>query len=148
MNSEEMARTLKPEEVLAVKEDLFELYKKELFAGQLYLGQTRKLEGVITTILNDLIDQEQRHASILRTMLSRAGVETKDNYEKIPQSKINEPLVKAVSYDISLEDEAMHAYAETIKKAKSEKVKLILAEIRNDEIRHLAMLKEYERENE
>lgn len=81
-------------------------------------------------------------------MLSKTNTETKDSYEKIPQSRINEPLIKAVSFDINLEDEAMKAYEETIKKAMSEKVKTILTEIRNDEIRHLELLKEYASENE
>lgn len=56
MKAEEIARTVTLEEVLPIKNDLLELYKKEIFAGQLYMGQARKLEGSIVTILNDLID--------------------------------------------------------------------------------------------
>jgi len=61
MPAEEIINTLTKEEVLELKNELVDLYEKEVFAQQLYLGQARKLEGNIVMILNSLAEQELRH---------------------------------------------------------------------------------------
>jgi rubrerythrin len=147
MKAEEIINTLTKEEVLQVKEDLIDLHGKEAFAHQLYMGQARKLEGLVVPILNSLAEQEQRHEDILRSTLTRGNITVGQKQEKIPRAKINEPLLTAVTTDITLEDGALKAYALAITKAKSEKIKAILTEIRNEEVMHLKILQDYKKEH-
>jgi len=136
-----------PDEVEEIKDLVFNLYKQELYAQQLYLGQIRKLEGSILAILKELSVQEEVHAQTLKVLLSKINFETKDEYEKIPPSKINEPLINAIQIDIGEEETATKRYNEAINASSSEKMKKLLDYILKQEVEHVNILKKYFNEN-
>ena len=136
-----------PDEVEEIKDLVFNLYKQELYAQQLYLGQIRKLEGSIVSILKELSVQEEIHAQTLKILLGKINFETKDTYDKVPQSKINEPLFNAVKIDIDIEKNATKMYNEAINASTSIEMRTLLTQILNQEMQHINILKKYFDEN-
>ncbi len=129
--------------IIEIKDLLFELYKQELFAQQLYLGQIRKLEGSIIITLKELSAQEELHAYTLKTLLNKIDIETKDFYENIPASKINLPLTDAIRFDVGKELDATISYQKAIQKSNNDNMKELLGIILNQEISHVERLKRF-----
>ena len=138
-----MLEAVTKEAILGIKDDIMTLYKQELYAKQLYLGQIRKLEGTIVEVLKELSAQEEVHAQTLKIMLHKADIATQDEYEKIPRSKLNEPLANAIEIDILAEESATKAYTSAIAKSTDEAMRLILSKILNEEVKHVEILKRY-----
>lgn len=129
--------------IVEIKDLLFELYKQELFAQQLYLGQIRKLEGSIIITLKELSAQEELHAYTLKTLLNKINIETKDFYETVPTSKINLPLTDAIRFDVGKEQDATISYQKAIQKSNNNNMKELLGIILNQEISHVERLKRF-----
>ena len=142
MSIEDLAYNADPSEVLAIKEELVALYNRELFEKQIYLEQTRKLEGEIVEILKRIEEQEEKHAELLMILLSKANVKVPAFIPKIPFSEVNAPLSQAIAYDISQEGISAKAYVAAIAKA-SKSLKELLIHIMGEEYAHIAILKKY-----
>ncbi len=137
----ELLTKISKEEVSEIQEELVELYKMELLSRKVYFEQIRKLDGVIVETLKILLEQETEHANTLIKILAKNFY--KEKKEEYSYFNADNNLVKAVNFDLVLEEDATKKYEQTIKKSSSENLKKILTHILEEEFNHIKRLEKF-----
>ena len=91
----------------------------------------------IKDLLLGISTDSQKHAALLKSL--RKAVEGPTPF--IGESERNK-IAKGIDAHIKMEEQAVVTYAELIERSKDERVKTISSMIREDELRHHALLKE------
>jgi len=144
---QEMILSITNEEVKALQAELVALYNREVFEKKIYYEQSMKLEGNIMEIVKGLEQQEEMHEQVLAMVLIKAGIKARELNEKIPRSKVSDPLSKIVGFDIEQERISIGIYENTIAKAGSNLAKL-LKFIMEQEFTHVKILEKFLLENQ
>jgi len=137
----ELLTKISKEEVSEIQEELVELYKMELLSRKVYFEQIRKLDGVIVETLKILLEQETEHANTLIKILAKNFY--KEKKEEYSYFNADNNLIKAVNFDLVLEEDATKKYEQTIKKSSSENLKKILTHILEEEFNHIKRLEKF-----
>ena len=140
-------------QVLALKDEIMALYNRELFERTYYYKQLQRFDGEIFNIVKRLMSEEEKHINILRLVLNRASISAPDEVEEIPEPPRD--TLEVIKIDIEFEEATTGIYNHTLNDLEPlvEKadgvLKEILIHIRDEELRHIEILREYlERESE
>ncbi len=126
MNKEETLKFIDKQIVLEHK--IIEIVKENV----------EKLGNVfVKDLLLAISTDSQKHAALLKSL--RKTVEGPTPF--ISETERNK-IAKGIEAHIKMEEQAVQTYAELIAKSKSEQVRTIASMIREDELRHHALLKE------
>ncbi|MBT4870760.1 MAG: hypothetical protein HON47_04250 [Candidatus Diapherotrites archaeon] len=146
MDIEDLAYEVIPEEIVSLKDELIDLYARELFEKHIYFRQTSSLEGNIVEILKRLDGQEEKHAYILKILLEKAELEVKEYDQSELENIVYQPLNEALIYDIKQEKISADAYRDAIEKSTG-KLKQVLEHILQEEFEHIGILEKFLEEN-
>jgi rubrerythrin len=143
---------VQPEQVLALKDEIMALYNRELFERTYYHKQLLRFDGKIFDIIKWLMSEEEKHVNLLRLVLNRAGINAPDEVKGIPEPPRD--TIEVIKTDIEFEEATTGMYNHTLKDLEPlvEKadgvLKEILSHIRDEELYHIEILREYLKEAE
>ncbi|MDD3084237.1 MAG: ferritin-like domain-containing protein [Candidatus ainarchaeum sp.] len=140
----ELLPLIKNEDIVEIKKDLLKLHEKEVYSQKIYFEQIRKLDGLIVEILKELLEQEEKHALLLKKLLDKISIPTKEYSMKL---EIKNDLKKSISFDIELEKQATKEYQTAINNSSSESMKKFLEHIMEEEFNHIKRLEDFLKEN-
>ncbi len=143
----ELAYSIKKEDTLPLKKELLYLYEREAFEKLIYYRQSMRLDGYIIEIIKRLSTQEEEHSYLLQTILENAGVSITGHSKEHMNEIVDEPLDKAIEYDVKEEKISADAYQKAIAKA-SGNLKKVLEHILQEEFGHVGILEKYLEENQ
>ena len=93
--------------------------------------------AIVKDLLIGISTDSQKHAALLKSL--RKAVEGPTPFIS---EKERDKIAKGIAAHIKMEEEAVQTYGELAKKSDNEQVKTIAMMIREDELRHHALLKE------
>lgn len=152
MSIEDMVKDVVPSQVIELEAELMVLFKRELFERTYYFKQLQKFDGKIFDTIKWLVSEEEKHVQILRMVLARANIVAPEDSGVVP--KVSDDQQTVIKTDIEFEKFTTNEYNLTLEKLeplvqKSDGVlKEILSHIRDEELYHIEILKQYLKENE
>jgi rubrerythrin len=133
--------------IAEIKDELFVLYKQEIFTKQLYLTQLRKFDGQILSTLTYLSQQEEMHANTLKVLIDRINYPHEEEHDLLDQTKKRMDLMQALNLDVKQEEVTQNEYETAIKKSTNKTMKELLTLILEQEYEHLRRLNEFVEKN-
>ena len=151
MTIEDRVAEVQPSQVSELEDELMILFKREIFERTYYFRQLQKFDGKIFDTIKWLMGEEEKHVHILRMVLARANITAPEDSENVP--KVPENQQDVIRTDIQFEEFTTKEYNQTLEKLeplvqKSDgALKEILSQIRDEELYHIELLKQYLEEN-
>ncbi|MFA5763727.1 MAG: hypothetical protein WC915_02855 [archaeon] len=130
-----------------IKDELFVLYKQEIFTKQLYFSQLRKFDGQILITLTYLSQQEEMHANTLKVLIDKINYPHEEEHDLLDQTKKRMELMQALFLDVKQEEIAQDEYETAINKSNDKTMKELLTLLLEQEYEHLRRLNEYVEKN-
>jgi rubrerythrin len=131
------------ESIEEIKEEIYVLYKQEVFTKQLYLSQLRKFDGTVLTIISYLSQQEEMHANAMKILLNKINYSIEEEHDLLDQTKKRLTMLDSLVLDIHQEEVAQKEYETAINNSSSEPMKKVLTLLLEQEYEHLRRLNDY-----
>ena len=137
----ELAFGIRAKDTLQLKTGLISLYNRELFEKMIYFSQNQILEGEMIGSINHMIEQEEEHSFLIKTILRNSDIKFEEN-PKLPRISTQISTADALKYDIEQESISTQEYKKAIAKA-SGNLKKVLEHILQEEFEHIGILEKY-----
>jgi rubrerythrin len=148
---EELVKEIQTTQVSELENELTVLFNRELFERTYYFKQLQKFDGKIFDIIKWLMSEEEKHVHILKMILAQANINLSEELQNIPN--VPKDQIDVIKRDIEFEEFTTKEYNDVLEKLEPlvEKsngaLKDILIHIRDEELYHIEILKQYLKEN-
>jgi rubrerythrin len=148
---EELVKEIQTTQVSELENELTVLFNRELFERTYYFKQLQKFDGKIFDIIKWLMSEEEKHVHILKMILAQANINLSEELQNIPN--VPKDQIDVIKRDIEFEEFTTKEYNDVLEKLEPlvEKsngaLKNILIHIRDEELYHIEILKQYLKEN-